>query len=75
MGHREEILDVLRKNPETYISGEELAQTLGVSRTMIWKYFESLRQDGFVVESVTNRGYRLVSAPDLLLKDEVQRNL
>ncbi|MDW7775926.1 MAG: biotin--[acetyl-CoA-carboxylase] ligase [Methanosarcinales archaeon] len=75
MGHREEILDVLRRNPDAYISGEELAQTLGVSRTMIWKYFESLRQDGFVVESVTNRGYRLVSAPDLLLKDEVQRNL
>ncbi|MCK4938366.1 MAG: biotin--[acetyl-CoA-carboxylase] ligase [Methanosarcinales archaeon] len=75
MGHREEILDVLRKNHEVYISGEELAETLSISRTMIWKYVESLRQDGFVVESVTNRGYRLVSAPDLLLQDEVQRDL
>lgn len=75
MDYREEILDVLRKNPEAYISGEELAETLCVSRTMIWKYIESLRQDGFVVESVTNRGYRLVSAPDLLLQSEVQRGL
>lgn len=75
MDYREEILDVLRKNTEAYISGEELAETLRVSRTMIWKYIESLRQDGFVVESVTNRGYRLVSAPDLLLRSEVQRGL
>lgn len=75
MGHKEEILDVLRKNPEAYISGEELAETLGLSRTMIWKYVESLRQDGFVVESVTNRGYRLVSAPDLLLQDDVKKDL
>jgi BirA family biotin operon repressor/biotin-[acetyl-CoA-carboxylase] ligase len=75
MGHKEEILEVLRKDTEVYVSGEELAAILRVSRTMIWKYIESLRQDGFVVESVTNRGYRLVHAPDLLLQDEVQRNL
>ena len=75
MGHREEILDILRTNDEVYTSGEELANTLGISRTMIWKYIVSLREDGFVVESVTNRGYRLVSTPDLLLQGEVQRNL
>jgi BirA family biotin operon repressor/biotin-[acetyl-CoA-carboxylase] ligase len=75
MGHKEEILDFLRKNSRVYVSGEELADTLGISRTMVWKYIESLRNDGFVVESVTNRGYKLVSVPDLLLRDEVQRTL
>jgi BirA family biotin operon repressor/biotin-[acetyl-CoA-carboxylase] ligase len=75
MGHKEEILGILRKDTEVYVSGEVLAANLGISRTMVWKYIESLREDGYVVESVTNRGYKLVNVPDLLLVDEVQRNL
>ncbi|HUW66946.1 MAG TPA: biotin--[acetyl-CoA-carboxylase] ligase, partial [Candidatus Nanoarchaeia archaeon] len=75
MGHKEEILEILRKEPRVYVSGEELADKLGLSRTMVWKYIELLRDDGYVVESVTNRGYRLASVPDLLLSDEIQHNL
>ena len=75
MGHKEAILDILKKDSKIYVSGEELADTLGISRTMVWKYIESLRKDGYTVESLTNRGYRLTGVPDLLLCDEVQHNL
>ena len=42
-----------------YISGQELAQQLGVSRTAIWKAVAALRADGIPVAAVTNRGYIL----------------
>lgn len=49
-----------------YISGQELAQQLGVSRTAIWKAVAALRADGIPVAAVTNRGYTLSPAADVL---------
>ena len=49
-----------------YISGQELAQQLGVSRTAIWKAVAALRADGIPVAAVTNRGYILSPAADVL---------
>ena len=49
-----------------YISGQELAQQLGVSRTAIWKAVDALRADGIPVAAVTNRGYTLSPAADVL---------
>ena len=49
-----------------YISGQELAQQLGVSRTAIWKAVAALRADGIPVAAVTNRGYILSPAADAL---------
>ena len=51
---------------ENYISGEQLSKRLGVSRAAVWKAIQALREDGYVIHSVTNRGYHLVSAPDRL---------
>ena len=48
------------------VSGEQLAKELGVSRNAVWKVMKRLREDGYEIEAVTNRGYRLVSAPDVL---------
>ena len=41
------------------ISGEALAEKLGVSRAAVWKAVKSLRADGYVIASGTNRGYKL----------------
>lgn len=62
---KEKILAILKKTTG-YLSGEELSRELGVSRTAIWKNIKSLRNDGYVIDSVTNKGYRLVSSPDKL---------
>ena len=48
-----------------YISGQELAVQLGVSRTAVWKA-AALRRDGIPIEAVTNRGYTLAQSVDVL---------
>ncbi len=68
------ILRIL-ENANGYVSGEELSRELGVSRTAIWKNINSLRDDGCVISSVTNRGYRLENIPDFLDKDIISRKL
>jgi BirA family biotin operon repressor/biotin-[acetyl-CoA-carboxylase] ligase len=49
-----------------FLSGTDLSDTLNVSRTTVWKRIETLREHGFVFESVPSRGYRLVTIPDFL---------
>ena len=47
-------------------SGEQLAESLGVSRSAVWKAVESLRELGATLHAVRNRGYRLRSGSDAL---------
>ena len=54
-----------------YISGEELSELLKVSRTTIWKNINTLRSCGYDIESITNRGYKLISCPDEILPKEI----
>lgn len=56
---KEEILRKLR-DAEDYVSGQELCEYYGVSRTAIWKAIKQLEKDGFVIEAQNNRGYRLM---------------
>ncbi len=62
------ILEALRGSKD-YISGEKLSKELGVSRVSIWKHINSLKRDGYIIES-SPRGYCLISTPDLLLPYE-----
>ena len=68
---REELLKML-KETENYISGQELCERLSVSRTAVWKAVNSLKEVGYEIEAVTNKGYRLISSPDVLLSDEIK---
>lgn len=52
-----------------YISGEALCQRLGVSRTAVWKIIGKLKEDGYEIEGVSNRGYRLKQLPDVLTRE------
>ncbi len=60
---------------EGYVSGEHLSRELGVSRTAVWKHISALRHDGYRIEAVPSRGYRLVSSPDNLDPHEVKARL
>jgi BirA family biotin operon repressor/biotin-[acetyl-CoA-carboxylase] ligase len=57
------------------MSGEEMAGKLGVSRTSIWKNIQSLKSDGYHIESSPRIGYRLVGVPDLLYPAEISKGL
>jgi BirA family biotin operon repressor/biotin-[acetyl-CoA-carboxylase] ligase len=58
------ILELLRKNKDAFISGEEMSAALGFSRAGVWKYIKKLREDGYEIDAATNSGYRLISSPD-----------
>ena len=60
------MLEHLWKARDAYISGAELAGRLGVSRTAVWKAMGQLRAQGYLIESVTNKGYRLSSRSNVL---------
>ena len=71
---KDKILQCL-KEAEDYVSGEDLSRELGVSRSAVWKNINSLRENGYPIESVTNRGYRLSAEPDVLNETEVLNGL
>lgn len=61
----------LLKNSEDFISGQVISKKCGLSRTSIWKYINSLKEEGYEIEAVSRKGYRLISSPDLLSYDEI----
>ena len=62
---KEEILKMLRET-DGYISGQELCNKFGVSRTAIWKVMKQLKEAGYNIEAQQNKGYHIVSAPDVM---------
>jgi len=74
-GAQEEILRLLREKPGQFISGEDFSQSLGVSRTAVWKHIRHLRKLGYTIEAVTSRGYRLTGTPDTFIPTEIQAGL
>ncbi len=65
------ILTALREAGD-YISGQQLCEQLGVSRTAVWKVIKQLREAGYQIVSVQNKGYKLVEAPDILSEEELK---
>lgn len=65
---------LLLKEKEDYISGEDLAQELGISRTSIWKAIRQLEAHGLTIEAARNRGYKLAEG-DLLLPDLIAEEI
>ena len=63
---RDEVLEFLRQNQGSFVSGQDMSEACHVSRTAIWKHIKALRQKGYKIESYTKRGYRLLEEPDLL---------
>lgn len=68
---KSEILHILR-NQEGYVSGQELCERFGVSRTAVWKAVNQLKGEGYEIEAVTNKGYRIVGYPDVISAEEVK---
>lgn len=63
------------KEAEDYISGQELCERLGVSRTAVWKVVGQLKEEGYQIEAVKNRGYRIVEIPDVITEAEIGSRL
>ncbi len=66
--------EILRLLKETggYISGQQLCDRFSVSRTAVWKAVDQLKKEGYEIEAVRNRGYRLAGSPDIISRAEIQ---
>lgn len=71
---KSQILALLRES-DGYLSGQVLCERFGVTRAAIWKAIGQLKKDGYEIEAVRNRGYRLATLPDVLSKDELESRL
>ena len=69
------ILRALEDSRGEYISGEELAESFGVSRAAVWKAVESLRKEGHRITAATNKGYMLEHASDILTARGISSHL
>ena len=71
---KNKILQLLKEKND-FVSGQALCERFNVSRTAVWKAINSLKETGYVIESVTNKGYKLVSSPDIVSEAEIKSNL
>lgn len=65
-----EILTIL-SNSAGYVSGQQLCEQLGVSRTAVWKVINRLKEEGYLIDSVSNKGYRLLRQPDVVTSEAI----
>ena len=72
--NKTKILKTLR-NTDGYLSGQELCEQLGISRTAVWKYMKQLKEEGYEIQSVQNKGYCLMEVPDVLGESEIKSRM
>jgi BirA family transcriptional regulator, biotin operon repressor / biotin---[acetyl-CoA-carboxylase] ligase len=63
------ILELLAQGE--YISGEDLGNSLSISRAGVWKYIKKIEQLGINVESIKGKGYRLTHRLSLLKSEKI----
>lgn len=68
---KSKVLKVLEENKGRTVSGAEIAKTLNLSRTSIWKVINLLRDDGYTINAVTNKGYSLEDNTDIISKEGI----
>jgi BirA family transcriptional regulator, biotin operon repressor / biotin---[acetyl-CoA-carboxylase] ligase len=74
-GTGEQILFLLRQKKEAHISGEEISQTLNISRSAVWKQIKALRTAGYMISAEPSKGYSLDASPDTLHPSEIRNGM
>ncbi|MDD4046920.1 MAG: biotin--[acetyl-CoA-carboxylase] ligase [Sedimentibacter sp.] len=72
MSVKKNILHILESNKGKTVSGQELADMLEVSRTAVWKAINSLKVEGYSIESTPNKGYSLAESSDVLSAEGIR---
>lgn len=75
MAVKNEVAALLEQRRGTAVSGQELADMLGVSRAAVWKAVKQLQDEGYRISAATNRGYLLEKGTDVLSADGIRLNL
>lgn len=72
MSVKNEVLNILETNKGKTISGQELADILDVSRTAVWKSINLLKQDGYIIDASSNKGYSLSISSDVVSEESIR---
>ena len=73
MGTKEKLLALFEENKGIYFSGEAIAEKLSISRTAVWKAVKSLRNEGYHIDAVQNKGYSLSKETDILSSQGIRK--
>ncbi|MRX70971.1 biotin--[acetyl-CoA-carboxylase] ligase [Bacillus lacus] len=68
---RKQLLEAFSEAEGNFVSGQIISDLLGCSRTAVWKHIEDLRKEGYELEAVRRKGYRILSKPDSISGDAV----
>ncbi len=69
------ILKLLKERRNEFVSGQKISEELGVSRAAIWKYINIIKEEGYEIEAISRKGYRIISSPDILTFEEIKDHL
>ncbi|SFA74197.1 BirA family transcriptional regulator, biotin operon repressor / biotin-[acetyl-CoA-carboxylase] ligase [Lentibacillus halodurans] len=61
---RYRLIELLESSNHEYVSGQFLSDKLHISRSAIWKHMKELEKDGYIIEGISRKGYRIVQSPD-----------
>lgn len=69
---KEKIIKLLKESGNDFLSGQKISEELGVTRAAIWKYINAIKEDGYEIEAISRKGYRIISSPDILTFEEIK---
>ena len=72
---RSRLIAILSENTEQYISGQEISESLNISRNSVWKHMKALENDGYEIEGVPRKGYRINKLPDKVSDNTIKWGL
>lgn len=75
MALKDKVLNILEENRCKSVSGNKIATSLGLTRSAVWKAVKQLREEGYAISAVTNRGYCLTDDNDILNEPAVLSRL
>lgn len=71
MSTKNDVLAILEESRNLPVSGNDIANKLGLSRASVWKAVNSLKQDGYSISSVNKVGYTLLPNNDILSREGI----
>ncbi len=69
----EEIISLLKEHE--WISGEQIAHNLQISRTAVWKHIQQLKKKGYKITAKSNKGYHLLEQIESITVEEIKHQL
>ena len=75
MTTKEKLIRLLENKEGEFLSGNVIAEELGITRAAVWKQIRQLENDGYRIEGVRNKGYRLAPLYDVISADSISKYL